>query len=71
MEAILKFDLPDEEPEFLLAASGKTYHSVLWELRSKIISMRKYGDEKEQEEGELFEGILNETLNEQNISIDI
>jgi hypothetical protein len=42
MEAILKFNLPEEQDEFELANSGGKFYTVLWELDQYLRNKVKY-----------------------------
>jgi len=42
MEAILKFNLPEEQPEFDMATNGARIHSVIWEMDQWLRSQYKY-----------------------------
>jgi len=42
MEAILKFNLPEDHPEFEMATKGSDMHSVLWEMDQWLRAQYKY-----------------------------
>jgi len=42
MEAILKFNLPEENDEFNSAINGSNYSSIIWELKQYLRSQLKY-----------------------------
>jgi hypothetical protein len=42
MEAILKFNLPDDDHEFKMATSGASMHSVLWDMDQWLRAQYKY-----------------------------
>ena len=42
MEAILKFNLPEDHIEFELAVNGSKMHSVLWEMDQWLRAQYKY-----------------------------
>ena len=42
MEAILKFNLPEEQDEFELANNGGKFYTVLWELDQYLRNKVKY-----------------------------
>ena len=44
MKAILEFNLPDEEQEFMEAVNGGMFKHVLWQLDQKLRSNLKYGE---------------------------
>jgi hypothetical protein len=42
MEAILKFNLPEDHIEFEMATNGSKMHSVLWEMDQWLRAQYKY-----------------------------
>jgi coproporphyrinogen III oxidase len=42
MEAILKFNLPEDHIEFEMATKGSDMHSVLWEMDQWLRAQYKY-----------------------------
>ena len=42
MEAILKFNLPEDHIEFEMAVNGSKMHSVLWEMDQWLRAQYKY-----------------------------
>ena len=44
MKAIIEFNLPDDQYEYELANKGGAMYHVLWELKSELRSMLKYGE---------------------------
>jgi hypothetical protein len=42
MEAILKFNLPEEKPEFELAVHAAKWYSVCWDMDQHLRSETKY-----------------------------
>lgn len=50
MEAILKFNLPEEQPEFEMATNGSKMHSVLWEMDQWLRAQYKYMPDEEYSE---------------------
>ena len=50
MKAILKFELPEEEPEFKIALMGSEYYSVLWNLDQHLRSCLKHNNTLTDEE---------------------
>ena len=44
MKAILEFNLPDEEQEFMEAVNGGMFKHVIWQLDQKLRSNLKYGE---------------------------
>ena len=45
MEAILKFNLPEDRNEHKLALKGSKYYSCLWEIDQTLRSILKHGHE--------------------------
>jgi len=43
MEAILKFNLPEDNSAHLIAIRGSEYFSCLWNLDQKLRSLLKHG----------------------------
>ena len=54
--ATLRFNLPEEESEFLAAQQGREAKSILWEIDQHCRSLLKYG-EPTPEERQLAEEI--------------
>ena len=71
-KAILEFNLPEENEEFLTAQNGGKYHSVIWNLDQYLRSIHKYSsdsyDEKALEEVQKIRDKLHELLNEYDLS---
>ena len=44
--AILKFKLPDEEPEFKAAANGQAWQSLAWAIDQHLRSSIKYASDE-------------------------
>ena len=57
MEAILKFNLPEDHIEFEMATNGSKMHSVLWEMDQWLRAQYKYmsDDEYSKDKYETFE----------------
>jgi hypothetical protein len=47
MEAILKFNLPEDHTEFQFATQGSNMYSVLWEMDQWLRSQYKYMSDEE------------------------
>ena len=67
MEAILKFDLPDDKTEFEAATKAMDWAILVWDLEQHIRNRLKYQSEKldtssAKEELELLRESLNEML---------
>ena len=50
MEAILKFNLPEDNTEFEMAVNASKMHSVLWEMDQWLRSQYKYMPDAEYSE---------------------
>jgi hypothetical protein len=50
MEAILKFNLPEDHIEFEMAVNGSKMHSVLWEMDQWLRAQYKYMPDTEYSE---------------------
>ena len=75
MEAILKFNLPDDDHEFKMATSGASIHSVLWEMDQWLRTQYKYMPDSEysKDKYETYEKCrerLRELIMENNVSFD-
>ena len=75
MEAILKFNLPDDDHEFEMAIQGAKMHSVLSEMDQWLRTQYKYMSDKEYSEDaynayEKARTQLREFMVENNISFD-
>ena len=75
MEAILKFNLPEDHIEFEMATNGSKMHSVLWEMDQWLRAQYKYMPDNEYSEDkyETFEKCreqLREIMFENGIKFD-
>jgi hypothetical protein len=43
MEAILKFQLPEEQEEYEITCRARDYHGVLWDVDNILRNYLKYG----------------------------
>lgn len=71
MEGILKFNLPEEEPEFRMAVNAGNYYSSLWEMDQWLRSEIKYNDSLTENEYETYEKVrdkLREIMSENDIN---
>jgi hypothetical protein len=50
MEAILKFNLPEERPEFELTVDAAKWYSVCWDMDQYLRSQTKYAPDDMPEE---------------------
>ena len=72
MKAILEFNLPEDEVEHYCAIKGTAMLNVLWELKTELRSMRKYGDllDNQYEIVENIEEFLFRSLNDNEVNLD-
>lgn len=72
MKATLEFNLPEEQAEHYCAIKGADMLNVLWELKSELRSMRKYGDlpKQQYEIVEKIEEFLFRSLNDNDVNLD-
>jgi len=76
MEAILKFNLPEDYPEFEMATKGSDMHSALWEIDQWLRAQYKYmpdegySEDKYNAYWEAREK-LREIISEHNINLDL
>lgn len=72
MKAILEFNLPEENHEFLNATQGAKMRSVLWEMREYLRHRLKY-DDYNHDEFEVLDACKNKLTNllfDENIDLD-
>ena len=72
MKAIIEFNLPEDQAEHYCAIKGQDMLNVLWELKSELRSMLKYGDlpEDQYEIVEKIMGFLISSLESHEINLD-
>jgi hypothetical protein len=72
MKATLEFLLPDEQAEHYCAIKGQDMLNVLWELKSELRSMLKYGElpEQQYEIVEKIQDFLIGSLNDHEINLN-
>lgn len=46
MKAMIEFALPEEDVEYSFAYNGKLYWNALYDIKSHISQIQKYGTEK-------------------------
>jgi len=75
MKSILKFNLPEEQEEFMLAIRGKDIMSVLWEVDQELRNKTKYAsDSTSQETVDALISIrdfLRESMSDKSISFEM
>ena len=64
MKAVLKFTLPDEQPEYDAARLGRTALSALWDIDQHCRSLLKHGSPSEETASlaEAIRGMITEEL---------
>jgi len=73
MEAILKFNLPEEKHEFEIAVKALAIHSILWEFNQFMYGELKYNHkftQKEYKLAERYQSKFIELMRDNNISLD-
>ena len=72
MKAILEFNLPEEQAEHYCAIKGADMLNVLWELKTELRSMLKYGElpDKQYEIVEKIQEFLFSSLNDNDVNLD-
>jgi hypothetical protein len=72
MKAILEFNLPEDQAEHYCAIKGADMLNVLWELKSELRSMLKYGElpDKQYEIVEKIQDFLLSSLNDNDVNLD-
>jgi hypothetical protein len=72
MKAILEFNLPEEQAEHYCAIKGADMLNVLWELKTELRSMLKYGEitSEQYDIVEKIQGFLISSLNDNEVNLD-
>jgi len=74
MKAILEFNLPDDQHEYVMATQGSAMHSVLWDMDQWLRRQTKYAPDDMSEDTykafELCREQLREFIDDNNISLD-
>ena len=71
MEAILKFDLPEEAGDFDSAVNGYKFKLILWDMDQHLRSIAKYSEDGEKAEAaQELRDKLREYFSEYNVSIE-
>ena len=73
MEAIIKYKLPDEMNEYLLAINASKYFSALWSMDQWLRQEIRRNPDLHPDEKEIYELIrkkLNEIIEDNNIIMD-
>lgn len=76
MEAILKFNLPEEQPDFEMVVNGSKMYLVLWEMDQWLRAQYKYMPDEEYSEDkyETYEKCrdkLRELMHENGVNFDL
>ena len=73
MKAILKFNLPEDQPEFNTALQGSDWKHVCWKIDQYLRAQIKYApDEMSQEKYDTLEEVreeFNRIMNENNVDL--
>ena len=70
MKAILKFNLPEEQPEFDLAVNGNKWSFVAWKIDQELRSKIKYSESITEEQRDIYQevrNLINEYMLEQSL----
>ena len=72
MKAIIEFNLPEDQAEHYCAIKGADMLNVLWELKTELRSMLKYGElpDKQYEIVEKIQDFLLGSLNDNDVNLD-
>lgn len=71
MEAILKFNLPEEADDFDSAVNGYKFKLILWDMDQHLRSIAKYSEDGEKAEiAQELRDKLREYFSEYNVSIE-
>ena len=72
MKATLEFNLPEDQAEHYCAIKGADMLNVLWELKTELRSMLKYGElpDKQYEIVEKIQDFLLSSLNDNDVNLD-
>ena len=60
MEAILKFTLPEDQPEFNTAIKGSDWKHVCWQMDQYLRKRVKYDESLSEEQREVYEDMRGE-----------
>jgi hypothetical protein len=73
MKAILKFSIPKEEVDFMIAVKATEYHSTLWDIDQYLRNKIKYNEQNLPEECveqlQFVRDKLNECMKDRNIQL--
>ena len=72
MKATLEFNLPEDQAEHYCAIKGADMLNVLWELKTELRSMLKYGElpSEQYEIVEKIQDFLLSSLNDNDVNLD-
>lgn len=73
MEAILKFNLPEEQEEFEYAVNGSKWASLVWNLDQELRSKIKYSENITEEQENVYrevKSMLYELMSEKNLTLE-
>ena len=70
MEAILKFNLPEEQVEFNLAVNGSSWSHVVWKVSEELRRRIKYDPNLTEEQSDTYQEVrdmIQGFMDEQNV----
>lgn len=73
MEAILKFNLPEEQEEFEYAVNGSKWASLVWNLDQELRNKIKYSENITEEQENVYrevKSMLYELMSEKNLTLE-
>ena len=72
MKATLEFNLPEDQAEHYCAIKGADMLNVLWELKTELRSMLKYGEltSEQYEIVDKIQDFLFSSLNDNDVNLD-
>ena len=73
MQAVLKFDLPEDQDNFTAASHGMDYALTCWDIDQKLRSWLKYGHnfESADEALERVREVLTEIMDDNGVHLDM
>jgi len=73
MQAVLKFDLPEDNDQFTAASHGMDYALTCWDMDQKLRGWLKYGHQFESpdEALERVRDVLNEIMDDYNLNLNM
>lgn len=74
MKAVLEFELPQEEVEFIRSVEGRRWSTALWDVDESLRRLLKYSEGLTNEQRKCYEearGFVLEALQNYNLDFDI